>query len=50
MAENSRRTRVLTEEEKKKIAQDMIEGYKKMAAINRELAEDGMNPVDNDEK
>ncbi|MFW5982080.1 MAG: hypothetical protein ACOCQO_02615 [Halanaerobiaceae bacterium] len=35
-----------TKEEKKKIAKDMVEGYKKMAELNLELAEDGMNTDD----
>ena len=41
MAKNLRRNRNLTEEEKKKIAEDLIRGYKKMAALNQKLAEDG---------
>ncbi|HLV10032.1 MAG TPA: hypothetical protein VKY40_07480 [Halanaerobiales bacterium] len=32
----------ISKEEKKKIARAMIEGYKKMADINRELAEEGL--------
>ncbi len=42
MAKSSQRKNEISDEERKKITQDMIEGYKKMAAINRELAEDGL--------
>jgi hypothetical protein len=43
MAENnSLGTRSLTREEKKKIARQLIEGYKRMAALNLELAEEGL--------
>jgi len=43
MAENnSLETRSLTREEKKKIARQLIEGYKRMAALNLELAEEGL--------
>ncbi len=38
--------KAITTEEKKKIAKEMIEGYKKMADINRELAEEGMKADD----
>ncbi len=41
MPDRLREKTKLTEEEKKKIARDMIEGYKKMASINKKLAEDG---------
>lgn len=40
MTEGPGRGRELTEEEKEKITRDMIEGYKKMADLNRELAEE----------
>lgn len=40
MTEGLGRERELTEEEKEKITRDMIEGYKKMAALNRKLAEE----------
>jgi hypothetical protein len=40
------REKKITAEEKKKIAKEMIEGYKKMADINRELAEEGMKADD----
>ena len=43
---NPRREKVLTEEEKSKIARDLKEGYKKMADLNLELAEDGMKSDD----
>lgn len=50
MAANySRRSRTLTEAEKKKIARDMIEGYKKMADLNLELAEEGLYSTDETE-
>lgn len=38
--------RKISEKEKKRIAKDMIEGYKKMANINLELAEEGMKSQD----
>lgn len=41
MAGELRKRTRLTEEEKKRIAREMIEGYKKMARINQKLAEDG---------
>ncbi|MFW6381803.1 MAG: hypothetical protein ACOCZ3_04580 [Bacillota bacterium] len=39
MGEDLRKSRELSEEEKKRIARDMIEGYKKMASLNQKLAE-----------
>lgn len=36
----------ISEKEKKKIAKDMIEGYKKMADLNLELTEEGMQTHD----
>ncbi len=41
MADELRKKTELTKEEKKKIAKEMIEGYKKMASINKKLAENG---------
>jgi len=41
MADDLRKKPELSKEEKEKIARDMIEGYKKMASINKKLAEDG---------
>ncbi|MFP4662543.1 MAG: hypothetical protein ACLFPF_10145 [Halanaerobiales bacterium] len=38
--------RNISKEEKEKIARDMIEGYKKMADLNLELAEEGMKSND----
>lgn len=35
-----------SEKEKRKIAREMIEGYKKMADLNLELAEEGMKSHD----
>ncbi|NLJ83961.1 MAG: hypothetical protein GX336_03505 [Halanaerobiaceae bacterium] len=47
MAENrKRRLGNITDEEKKKIAREMIEGYRKMADLNLELAEEGMDSRD----
>ena len=43
---NSRRDKVLTEEEKNRIARELREGYKKMADLNLELAEDGIKSDD----
>ena len=46
---NSKKRRLkreFSEKEKKKIAKDMIEGYKKMADLNLELAEEGMKSHD----
>lgn len=45
MAKNKKRRlkRKISEEEKRKIAKEMIEGYKKMADLNLELAEEGMD-------
>ncbi|MDI3546816.1 MAG: hypothetical protein PWR10_468 [Halanaerobiales bacterium] len=51
MAENnSQRARALTDEEKKKIAAELIEGYKKMATLNLELAEEGLRSDDETDK
>ncbi|NLM97746.1 MAG: hypothetical protein GX175_09105 [Halanaerobiaceae bacterium] len=36
----------LSKEEKEKIAEAMIEGYKKMAKLNLEIAEEGMTSPD----
>ena len=41
MADELRKKTELSKEEKEKIARDMIEGYKKMASINKRLAENG---------
>jgi len=41
-----RSKRSISKEEKKRIANDMIEGYKKMADLNLELAEEGMTYSD----
>ena len=41
MAEDFREERDLSEEEKKRIARELIQGYKKMAALNQKLAENG---------
>jgi hypothetical protein len=49
MSEHIRIRKDLSKEERKKIAESMIEGYKKMASINRELAEDGMKIDDETE-
>ncbi|MFW6022425.1 MAG: hypothetical protein ACOCQW_02775 [Halanaerobiaceae bacterium] len=47
MAKNKRRLRKkISDKEKEKIAKDMIEGYKKMADLNLELAEEGMKSHD----
>lgn len=40
------RDRDISQEEKEEIARELIEGYKKMADLNRELAEDGFPPAD----
>ncbi|ACL68934.1 hypothetical protein [Halothermothrix orenii] len=44
-----KRDKELTEEQRKEIAKKMIEGYKKMAALNKELAEDGLISREADE-
>lgn len=41
-----RRLGNISDEEKKKIAREMIEGYRKMADLNLELAEEGMKSRD----
>ena len=41
-----RRLRNISDKEKKRIAKEMIEGYKKMADLNLELAEEGMKSKD----
>ncbi len=41
MVEDLSRDRDLSEEEKKRIARELIQGYKKMAALNQKLAENG---------
>ncbi|QTL99245.1 hypothetical protein GM661_15415 [Iocasia frigidifontis] len=43
---DSRQKKVLSEEKKRKIAREMVKGYKKMADINRELAEEGLRSHD----
>ncbi|MFW5999170.1 MAG: hypothetical protein ACOCQC_00765 [Halanaerobiaceae bacterium] len=40
------RDQEMSREEKEEIARALIEGYKKMADLNRELAEDGFPPED----
>lgn len=49
MVNRSRRTKSLSDQEKERIARDMIDGYKKMADLNRELAEEGLRNNDDDE-
>ena len=43
------RNREISQKEKEKIARALIEGYKKMADLNRELAEDGFLSGDSEE-
>ncbi len=40
MTKGLSRDRSFSEKEKKKIARELKEGYKKMASLNRELAQD----------
>lgn len=42
MNRHLKQERKLSEKEKKKIARDMVKGYKKMANLNQKLAEDGL--------
>ncbi len=44
------RGRNLSEEERKKIARELIEGYKKMAPLNRKLAEEYFIKVEGETK
>lgn len=41
MSDDYRNNRKLSESEKKRIAQELIQGYQKMASLNQKLAEKG---------
>lgn len=41
MSEDLSRGRKLSERERKRIARELIQGYKKMASLNQKLAENG---------
>lgn len=45
-AKKGRKIRRLSAEEKKRIAKNMMEGYKKMADLNLEIAEEGIKSDD----
>lgn len=46
MSDNLRERSSLSEEEKERIAREMIQGYRKMAKLNKELAEEGLGNRD----